>query len=477
MIPQVFRSQNPVNAIPTAIQSLVQPTTDSSDRCEWRNDGLFRNTCAYPRALGRYCIFHAPKTSTPCLATLQTAEAERERLLVSHFGNAIRLHINRQAAFGSSVSFGGFIFPSWSPVDLTTQDRAVHLDFSYSIFLDEVSFSGIEFAQEVRFSSARFCNIASFLTGFSHGARFDDAVFEHSVTFAGAHFAELIDFNAARFYGSVTFDWATVAGRLWIAGSDDVECFAQAASFKRLVFLESGCVDFEHLSLANASFLYTEMERLRFTGVRWHLPKQRIGLSARRRALSDEFVLTQPKEESAHLEAVADNYRELVLNHERKRDFESAESFHIGEMETRRKKCSAGQRPPLRWLLRYFNAYAAYGALSYYGTSYWQALLVLACMFIVFSTLLPFGGLTATNLPYSTLRWEINQSATRWTASQFLREWLASATFVFSSATFQADKAYRPSTDFGRILASCSSLVLAGQAALLLLAIRRKFRR
>src|ERR1035441_9943595 len=93
----------------------------------------------------------------------------------------------------------------------------------------------------------------------------------------------------------------------------------------------------ESVDLGRASFLYTDLESVRFRGVTWGQTKAKVPLRIlHRRVLWDEKRLKAAEVTPGLHEAVAQNYREMVLNSERKRDFDLAEDFHIGEMEVRR---------------------------------------------------------------------------------------------------------------------------------------------
>jgi hypothetical protein len=120
----------------------------------------------------------------------------------------------------------------------------------------------------------------------------------------------------------------------------------------------------------------------------------------------------------ASAEVIGENYRQLVLNYEKRRDYDTAEDFHIGEMEARRRKQLAilnvlgrkiaqrlgkTEQEGVRYAdrvqsaLSWLNGYGLYGLLSRYGTSYWQAFLVLIALAAIFATGFMFTGLQATD--------------------------------------------------------------------------------
>ena len=102
---------------------------------------------------------------------------------------------------------------------------------------------------------------------------------------------------------------------------------------------------------------------------------------AREHALWDEFRDDKNRPE---LTIVAHTYHQLVLNYEARREYEAAEDFYVGEMETRRRQLGEGSRASKSMLWRWWGgirpwlgAYAMYGVLSRYGSNYLHALIVL----------------------------------------------------------------------------------------------------
>jgi hypothetical protein len=115
------------------------------------------------------------------------------------------------------------------------------------------------------------------------------------------------------------------------------------------------------------------------------------------RSLWDQFHYGGPTgtffEAATFYEALSENYRQLVLNYEQKRDFDAAEDFHVGELEMRRKKKGAPfEIRFLRKLREWFNEYALYRLSSAYGTSYLQAATLLLVLIFLFSAAFLYSG-------------------------------------------------------------------------------------
>src|SRR5205085_1726216 len=92
-------------------------------------------------------------------------------------------------------------------------------------------------------------------------------------------------------------------------------------------------------------------------------------------------------------ERIAENYRQLVLNYERRRDYATAEQFHIGEMEMARMRYGAETDSRIvRAVRQWTNGFTAYKIFSNYGTSYTLALIWLLVLVVVFSILVAATG-------------------------------------------------------------------------------------
>jgi len=161
-------------------------------------------------------------------------------------------------------------------------------------------------------------------------------------------------------------------------------------------------------------------------------------------------------------ELVAVVYRQLVNNFERVRNYDLAEDCFIGAMEMRRLD------PAAPWFSR--AAVTLYRWASSYGSSYVRAAAVLGIL------LLAFGLLFA--LPWTDLH--VKGPAQTASPSWVLETVKVAGRGLFHSlevATFRSDTAYVTTKLFGRLLGIFESVVVPSQLALLLLALRRRFRR
>ena len=153
-------------------------------------------------------------------------------------------------------------------------------------------------------------------------------------------------------------------------------------------------------------------------------------------------------------------------------------------MEMRRKKRGLGVKPEfLQVLKEWVNLVGLYRISSRYGSSYNQALLVLLICFVLMSTLFLFTGFQPTpdNRAVRAGVVEYNlvaDSSHHWQGLQRLSgDYSKAFILTLSIITFQKDRFYEPVSWQGQMCLYVAVLALTVQAALVLLAIRRQFRR
>jgi hypothetical protein len=184
-------------------------------------------------------------------------------------------------------------------------------------------------------------------------------------------------------------------------------------------------------------------------------------------------------------ELVAVIYRQLATSFEASRNHDLAEACISGMWEMKRRDRSIGRLNGL--------AVGIYRVASVYGSSFWRALLVLAILVcIVFPSLYAIPSIAVVPTP-SAMGIDVKgpdahahsvfESRLRhWTSvAKRLRDsvWIhCRRAFLLSveTASFSRNAAYTTESLFGRLLVSLESVLVAGQAALFLLALRRRFR-
>lgn len=283
-----------------------------------------------------------------------------------------------------------------------------------------------------------------------------------------------VRFTSCNFYHEVNFLTASFAkGALFESYRDDM--FHNEVSFMSVKLPDGEKLSFIRSNLSKASFLGTNIEDWVFSGVKWARDGRRwtwAGLVfGRPKCLWDD--IRRPRTEATR-QRISENYSQIVKNCESKRDYIGAEQFHIGEMENIR--TASDWR--IRW---YFNSYFLYLISSRYGTSFIYAIVVLLLTLIGCTILFMFSGIkaSATNatdagvLVDYNLCWECSPTDIAKIATDFCRSLL----YTLEAATFQKEKYYEPDGQATRFLLYPAIVLIAGQTALLLLAIRRIFKR
>jgi uncharacterized protein YjbI with pentapeptide repeats len=396
-------------------------------------------------------------------------------------------------------------------------------DFSYATFSGKADFSKAKFSGEVFFQRATFFGKATFIfTEFSGEAYFSSATFSGNavfsfVTFSGkaifeyatfsgnAYFGSTFDgeadFGMATFYGDAyfpkttfsgeaIFEYATFSGKATFSSAK----FSGNAYFICLLICEVTRVKFQKVNLSKASFLDTDLEQLTFRDVEWHSQRKeeqkkknalwqkaiQFFLPNREIALWDEFRVLEKDEEERDYAKIAENYRQLILNYERKRDFEKADQFITGDMEVRRKRLGVGKQGWRKKAYEWFNGFNVYRILSNYGTSYWIALTALLLLFLAFSGVFMYSGVNRLNMgAYESV---VNYDLFPLSDLQFVgwkqlgKDIQQTMSYSLSILPFQRAEQYRPFGVLTRAVKAVAVLLIYAQIAIFLLAIRRRFR-
>lgn len=143
-------------------------------------------------------------------------------------------------------------------------------------------------------------------------------------------------------------------------------------------------------------------------------------------------------------------YRELQLNYEKARDYKKMGDFHYGEMEMHRRASK------WRWFPFYWHN--LYWALSGYGERPSRALGWLAALLAVFTGLLARSGLEILD-------------------PKHLPAFGDSFFYLLQKVTLQRPTWAEPVSFGGKLVAGLSVLLIPGQAALFLLALRNRLGR
>jgi uncharacterized protein YjbI with pentapeptide repeats len=431
------------------------------------------------------------------------------------------IHFHEHADFTETVfkGFAGFILVTFHRgatfFQAKFEERAIFertvfggiTSFDEAIFNDESDFTNARFAQPATFRETTFEQSANFLSSnFENGADFSSSAMGPGSDFTLARLAKGTDFSRVRFGEGAQFKSTIIPDRISFAEATlghkfrfSPFCLADA-DFTSLDLPKDSDVTFEKVDLKRASFLDTNLELIAFRDVEWARPTSRFATWFRgSRCLWDEFrPATEANPSLVALkdyEKIAENYRQLVINYERKRDYDSAEDFHVGEMEMRRQK--KGNRAKYRYnatkldrlknwtriFREWINSYNLYRILSNYGTSYWQALLVLVVLILIFSFAFVLAGFQpskdSSGAPTKLIEYDLLSDSNHHSVSvrQLVADYREAVLFTFSIITFQKERFYEPVGWQARLCLYLAVLFLTAQGALVLLALRRRFKR
>jgi uncharacterized protein YjbI with pentapeptide repeats len=356
------------------------------------------------------------------------------------------------------------------------------VNFFRASFIGVADFIDAHFHQSVSFRRVTFSESALFGTcAFAFGSDFTSSIFKQQADFRGLTAGGRTIFANAEFQGVTRFTGAILSGETLFRGDSENKCFSTFCRFNGVRIANEGALVFEKVSLERAGFFDTNLDEILFRDVDWYHIDSRIRLFgfSRAQSLWDEF--RPMKSLDRDYAKIAENYGQLVLNYEGKRDFDTAEHFHIGEMEMRRKKTGAKlSSPQLRKLREWVNGYGAYRASSNYGTSYSQALIILVAMLLFFALMFQYSGFkTSSNAPDRIIEYNVfpDSSHRTVTAKEWLDDYFSAMTLCLSVVTFQKDRFYEPLEGYARAWLFLAVITLTGQTAMTLLAIRRRFRR
>ncbi len=343
--------------------------------------------------------------------------------------------------FGAETSFDAATFGAWT-------------DFDSIIFSAAVSFVSATFSARASFHSAAFGARASFASAtFGAEASFDYATFGAEAFFYSATFGAPASFDHASFDAGVNFGSATFKDYVRFAGTEEVQGFGGESSlnlqFARIEKPER--FSFHTLTLRPHWFVNVDARGFEFINVNWDWQGTRQGIKSLYGASTNRLL------------AIA--CRNLAVNAEENHRYEEASRFRYMAMDARRLERWRGFA---FWTLGWW-----YWVASGYGERVWRAFVVLIGVWLVAAALYTQVGF---------VRWEprVSSEQEAWEArrdevGQPLR-WQRSLTYSLGVMTLQKPEP-RPATNAALALVMLETILGPVQAALLALAIRRKFMR
>jgi uncharacterized protein YjbI with pentapeptide repeats len=348
-----------------------------------------------------------------------------------------------KAVFDGATWFAATVF----------RERATFLK---AAFRGEALFRGAEFGAEANFTEADFTGGANFGgASFNEKALFLNSSFGRRALFSYSVFGKRADFYGATFNTEADFSDATFADYLRLSATRDKQVFGPYASLnlQHARIERPDRVSFHTLNLRPRWFVNVDARKFEFVNVEWG----RIDLAEEVSGL--KYLTVSPH----RLLAVA--CRNLAVNAEENHRYEEASMFRYAAMNVRRREHWRGFAPlRLGWW---------YWLASGYGERAGRAFLVLLGVWLL-------SALLYTQVGFA--RWEPRlsseaeaQGARRDETGRPL-EWPRAMAYSAAVMTLQKPEP-RPATTAAQTLVLLETILGPVQAALLALAIRRKFMR
>lgn len=453
-----------------------------------------------------YCIFHCPNSAK----ANEFKDAVWEKLNRGYyyfFGawfpeafDFSRIRFSTPAnfeycIFNDSVIFDNATFEAGA--DFTKMHCMENASFNYTNFVDvtetiglETRFYSVEFEGEANFISTKFRNPTTFSEAkFYNGCSFNQAVFKNDIsfeksTFTSAYFNEAIFEKNANFRGSefstisfhqaafrrvadfrdtivkssLGFQDATFEGFAKFSGKErnHNSWKMDALDFSFVDTEKSEQIRFHTLNLKPQSFLNTDVRKFEFTDIKWKMKYFGFDFSRLKDFL---FWTEKAKRRKSEYELLSIVYRRLAANAEENNRYLEASKFRFRASELDRIGSHwYGRLTFLSWLYKWS---------SRFGENYLWAIGVLVLLLATFAFYYHYAFFqicpkeSNVNIPCATRT----------------MDWKEATHQSFMTAALQNVEYRKTMTTEQDLLILLQKVLSPIQAALLLLAIRRKFMR
>ncbi len=372
------------------------------------------------------------------------------------------------AQFGGDVIFWAATFIKRA--DFSSAKFSEMAGYHFAKFKGETCFESATFSKSADFWSTRFGKPANFIFAtFSEKAAFDQSKFRGATNFGGAVFSGATSFRDVVFSEAAMFGATTFSGLTEFYSTQFLnEAAFSNAQFKDYLkfnhsagggFGEQAALTFdslriekpERLSFHSAElrphwFINTDPRKFEFIDVRW----------------DDDFEKEREASTSARLLSIA--YRQLAMNAEENNRYGEAAQFRYNSMELLRLEKWKG------WNI--FSLDFWYWALSGYGERVTRA--AVALVMILFLSCVPywFTGFASSKQDQAKVGAPIRVVLAQ--EKSPAKQWLATLAYSLDTASLQKPEP-RPVTTAARFFVGLETILAPLQAALLALAIRRKY--
>jgi hypothetical protein len=377
------------------------------------------------------------------------------------------------AEFGSATFSAGAYFHSATfsaGAHFTEATFSAYADFRSALFSPVAQFTEATFSAAADFSFAAFSGDADFRSAtFRANAYFTEATFSAAADFRAGTFSNA-DFNLSVFFARADFSRASFNDSIRFFGSANERLVLW--HFTRLAAMALGkdlSLDFQHVRIEHPDriafhtpilrphwFVNVDSRQFVFTDVSWEW---------NRLSIEEEIAALEANGVSSPNRLLAIACRQLAENAEANNRYEEASRFRYWSMDlARRTKWKGWQFWKTDWL------HMLYWAVSGYGERIRNALGVLAAVWIVFAVLYTQVGFKPETTNTST------EPTTTIAAEDSPRELSRALTYSLAVMSLQKPEP-KPLTGTAQTLVLLETILGPVQAALLALAIRRKFMR
>lgn len=365
----------------------------------------------------------------------------------------------RTVSFSAAANFSGANFSA--EANFNRASFSAEANFNGASFCAEASFNRTTFSAAANFNGANFCAKTNFFrTNFSATANFIEATFCVEANFYVANFCAEANFIDASFGATANFKHATFKHLVRFAGSKEKKALGErpCLDFQFTHFEKPDRVSFHTLILRPHWFINVDSRKFEFTDVDWGYQLKEELKSA------DENKVSVPH----RLLAIA--FRQLADNAEANHRYYEASRLRYNAFEARRIEKYHGFVP---WRLDWW-----YWLASGYGESVGRAFLVFVALLALFtlgykySDFLPIAPIAA---PPATV---VTNTAPP-TAPDLPPKrlgWREAALYSFNVSILQKPEP-KPKGLWASFLVSLETVLGPAQAALLALAVRRRFMR
>ncbi len=360
-----------------------------------------------------------------------------------------------EATFSAVAFFNSAMFSTIAVFSSATFSS--HLFFKSAKFSAAAYFRSAKFSATAYFDSAKFGATAVFSKAkFSAATSFSKVLFSGAASFEEATFGAAVYFEEATFGAAAYFRSAKIESYLRFTGKADSPVFTDAASLDLQLaqITKPEQLIFHTVRLRPHWFVNADARKFEFTNVNW--------------VVQDELRPISKRENHHRLLSIA--YRQLATNAEDNNRYGEAAQFRYASMEARRlERRAQGAFWSLDWW---------YWLVSGYGERIPRA--TLALIFILLLSCVPyrFVGFAPTKfLDQDKVGVPIRASAKYENkVIQFIVDTATACVYSLETASLQKPEP-RPTTLLARFFVGLETILAPLQAALLALAIRRRFMR